>query len=256
MFSFERAVTNRRKEWTAAAVAVSGLMQARAADAAADKVAAGQRAARQTARQAGKEAADIQKEYYGQTREDFQPYIDAGAYGIGRYMQEAEQGFNLPEFQQPTEQDMMLDPGYQFRLNQGIEATTRALTKSGQAWGGRRGIALMDYAQGLASQEYGNVYNRALQNYQTNYGRRTDILNRYAGIADVGRSATTNLGSIGQAYAANIGQSITGTGRQVAATQTGEANAYAAGTIGKARGYGKAIEAIGGGMSAYGGDDE
>jgi hypothetical protein len=60
------------------------------------------------------------------------------------------------------------DPGYQFRLAEG----QRALENSGAARGvtntGGNMKGLLDYGQQAASQEYGNVYNRNLNTYNTN----------------------------------------------------------------------------------------
>jgi len=230
---------------TAAAVAVgSAVVGGIAAKKAADKSAAAYDAAGRRIDSAGDRARNIQEDYSAQTRQDFQPYLQAGQTGINTYMQEASQGFNLPEFQQPTEADMLVDPSYQWRLDQGMEATTRALTKSGQAWGGQRGIALMDYAQNAASQEYANIYDRSLKNYQMRYNRQGDYLNRLGGIADMGLSATTSLGGIDANYAGNIASTITGTASRVGQQYTGSANARASGILGVGRAFQGAAEGI------------
>lgn len=72
-----------------------------------------------------------------------------------------------PDFENPTASSMTIDPSYQFRLQQGQQAlennnAARGLNTGATAKG------LIDYGQGAASQEYQNIYNRALQNYQTN----------------------------------------------------------------------------------------
>jgi len=215
-----------------------------AADKASKRSAAGYDRAAGVVGGAGKEARGLQEQYSAGTRQDFQPYLQAGQTGINTYMQEASQGFNLPEFQQPTEADMLVDPSYQWRLDQGMEATTRALTKSGQAWGGQRGIALMDYAQNAASQEYANIYDRSLKNYQMRYNRQGDYLNRLGGIADMGLSATTSLGGIDANYAGNIASTITGTASRVGQQYTGSANARASGILGVGRAFQGAAEGI------------
>lgn len=223
---------------------------------AAKEAAAGRARGRRATASAGKEARKVQEGYYDTTRSDFAPYLGIGAYGAQQYEAEARSGFGLPEYRQPTEADMLVDPSYQWRLNQGIEATTRALTKSGQAWGGQRGIALMDYAQNAASQEYSNIFNRSLQMHQMNYGRRTDYLNRLQGISESGLRAANSIGSIGANYAANIGSTITGTGQAVAQGHIGEADARSSGIVGTYNSMGNVAEIIGTayGMGEGGGD--
>lgn len=212
---------------------------------AADEAAKGQRQASRLNYQAGKEAREYQEKMYQRTRSDVQPYMEAGQYGIDQYMQEARSGFNLPEFQQPTEADMLVDPSYQWRLDQGMEATTRALTKSGQAWGGQRGIALTNYAQNAASQEYAAIFDRAKQKYAMDYTRRGDILDRTLGIADMGRTTSLSLGQIGGQTSANIGNTITGTGARMADAAVGASEAKAAGIIGIGRAASGVAEGIG-----------
>lgn len=52
------------------------------------------------------------------------------------------------------------DPAYQFRLKQGTENLQRSALAGGGAVGGGTLAELMKYGQGLASQEYGNQFNR------------------------------------------------------------------------------------------------
>jgi hypothetical protein len=84
------------------------------------------------------------------------------------------EAYNAPDymapapFAAPTAAEMGQDPGYQFRLSEG----QRALERSGAARGvtntGGNMKGLLDYGQQAASQEYGNVYNRNLNTYNTN----------------------------------------------------------------------------------------
>jgi len=57
---------------------------------------------------------------------------------------------------------------YKFRLGQGMEALQRSLGAKGLLNSGNRLTAMNDYAQGEASQEYGNQFNRLQSLYQTN----------------------------------------------------------------------------------------
>lgn len=236
----------------AAGMIGSSIIGGISASKAANQSAAGYERSAQLQLQAGREARDYQHARYGEAQDYFAPYMEAGEYGIGQYRQEAEAGFGLPEFQQPTEADMLVDPSYQWRLDQGIEATTRALTKSGQAWGGQRGIALMDYAQNAASQEYSNIYNRAVQNYGMQYQRRSDYLDRILGLSEQGRMSAGQLGQIGAGISGNVGNTIMGAAQGAGQGYVGSANAQASGTIGVGRALSGAAEGIGMMYSPYG----
>src|SRR3954467_1522347 len=59
------------------------------------------------------------------------------------------------------------DPGYQFRIDQGLQALQRSQRATGIS-GGAQLKAINDYAQGAASQEYQNAYGRSLASSQQN----------------------------------------------------------------------------------------
>jgi len=75
--------------------------------------------------------------------------------------------FNPPSGSQVLQQD----PGYQFRLQQGMKALQQQGAAGGQMFSGGQLKAAQQYGQGLASQEYDAAYNRALGQNQLAYGR-------------------------------------------------------------------------------------
>lgn len=91
-------------------------------------------------------------------------------------------------FTAPTYDEALNTPGFQFRLGEGMKALQRSAAAKGTLLTGGTLKGMNDYAQSSASQEYGNTYNRAYNEYDT---RRTDFLtneaNRY-------RSEAQNLG--------------------------------------------------------------
>lgn len=116
-----------------------------------------------------------------------------------------------------------IDPGYAFRLQQGQMANQRAANVGGGALSGNTLQGLNKYSQDLASQEYGNAFNR----YQT---QRSNIYNTLANIAGIGQTGqtATNQASTNLANAAtNLG--------------VGSAAAQAAGGVGSAQAYTNAI---------------
>lgn len=119
-----------------------------------------------------------------------------------------------------------IDPGYAFRLNQGQMANQRAANIGGGALSGNTLKGLQDYTQGLASQEYGNAFNR----YQT---QRQNIYNTLASIAGIGQTGQTATNTA----ATNATNAATQLG-------VGSAGAQAAGQVGTANAYGNAINNV------------
>jgi hypothetical protein len=75
---------------------------------------------------------------------------------------------SLPRFSFDASQLGSTD-SYNFRLNQGLQAVDRQMAASGYKLSGNRVAGLTDYAQGLASTEYENEYNRQFGEYQDKY---------------------------------------------------------------------------------------
>lgn len=76
----------------------------------------------------------------------------------------------------PTLADLQIDPGYQFRLDQGEEALTRSAAANGAVGGGGFQKDLNNYVQGSASQEYQNAFNR----FETSTQNRFNNVNTVA----------------------------------------------------------------------------
>ena len=80
--------------------------------------------------------------------------------------------------------NMMADPGYQFRLSEGLKALDRQAAARGGLISGAALKGAQRYGQDYASGEYQNAYNRALTEYQSRvaqsqlgYGREMDAYN-------------------------------------------------------------------------------
>lgn len=77
--------------------------------------------------------------------------------------------FTPPEFHAPSFQDALAEPGFQFRLGAGKDALERSAAAKGTLRTGGTLKDILEYGQNFGSQEYGNVFNRALQTYGTKY---------------------------------------------------------------------------------------
>ena len=95
------------------------------------------------------------------------PFQNPGMYTPGEAYKAPDYVAPAP-FAAPTAADMGQDPGYQFRLTEGQKALERSGAARGVTNTGGNMKGLLDYGQQAASQEYGNVYNRNLNTYNTN----------------------------------------------------------------------------------------
>ncbi len=151
-------------------------------------------------------ALQLQREMYEKSLELGKPYYEAGVNALGKL----------------TRGEILPEPGYAFRLGEGMKALERVQAARGNMLSGGALKAGQRYAQDLASQEYGNAYNRL------------------ANIAGLGQTATTQAGTAGQNYASQAGE----LGLQ-------QANALAQGRIGRASSYGNALLGAAGALQDY-----
>jgi hypothetical protein len=78
--------------------------------------------------------------------------------------------FKAPDpFKAPDWSEIANDPGYQFRQKEGLNAVERSAAGKGTLRSGGTLKDIASWGQGLASQEYGNVFNRAQSTYDMNY---------------------------------------------------------------------------------------
>lgn len=175
----------------------------------------------------GDAAIAEQRRQYDQTREDQLPWLQAGQGALTQL-----QKLNAGDFSGFKD-----SPDYQFAYDQGMQALDRSAASRGNLFSGGQQADLMKFGQGLATQNYGNYYNRL------------------ASMAGVGQTAATNLGQFGQNAASNIGNLQMANGQARASTY----GAYGHGLAGLAGavnyGYQQNRAANGGGTGWYFGNN-
>jgi hypothetical protein len=241
--------------WVASAVVggtvVSGLIGARTSRQAAQTQSDAATAASQQQLEAAKYASDQQllaareanqllRDQYTQTRQDYQPFMQAGATSLGALTGAMGLGGGGPYQGQLQKSfapsDLTLDPSYQFRLDQGLQALKASKAATGTLQTGQGLKDITNYAQGAASQEYQSAYDRFMNNQNTLY-------NRLSGIAGIGSGAIGQVAGVGAQTAGGMGSNITGAAGQAGGYMTGgaaragdystsAAAARAAGTVG------------------------
>jgi hypothetical protein len=153
----------------------------------------------------------FQKQQYADQQKNTQPWITAGQGAISQLSSDLKDGTYhdwTGSFTAPTAATEQNDPGYQFRLNEGMKALERSASAKGGLITGGTAKAEQQYGQDYASNEYQNVYNRDFQQYQEKFNEfntnQTNRFNRYAAIAGAGQTANTAQGQVGQAVSNNV----------------------------------------------------
>lgn len=183
----------------------------------------GAQGAAQTQSDAANRSADLQKQMFDQQMALQEPYRQAGLTGQNRLMElmglggntgavgygKYSRDFGMQDFQQ--------DPGYAFRLSEGLKGLDRQAAARGGLISGGALKAATQYGQDMGSQEYQNAFNR----YQTN---RTNQLQPLGNLMASGQSAASNQGSAAGAYGSAGGNAIMQAGQSTAAGQLGVGN--------------------------------
>lgn len=178
--------------WVAAAVVGSALIGSQAA-----------RSAAKTQAQAARESGEVQREIFERQVELQEPWRQAGINALGKL----GTGFT-------GQVDLTQDPGYAFRMSEGMKGLERSAAARGGLLSGGTLKGIQRFGQDLASQEYQNAYNRALTQYNTT-----------AALAGVGQTATNALtGAAGQ-YGQNAAEALQSAAAARASGYVGGANA-------------------------------
>lgn len=139
-----------------------------------------------------KAALEYQKQKDAQTRSDLTPYRDFG----GQQLNAFNTWLNDPS-KQPSS---YLDPGYQFRRDQGNIGITNNAGTAGLLQSGDTLRGLTQYGQDMSSQEYNNAFNRYLG--EGNF-RQSNAL--------MGQNAAVSGGQLANTGAANVANTTSNT---------------------------------------------
>lgn len=161
----------------------------------------GSSAAKSSARaqeRAAQLSTDEQRRQYDQTRADFMPWRDAGIGALDKI--NALNGGDFSGFYS--------SPDYEFTRREGQRGMEQSAAARGGAFSGNALRGLSEYNQGLASQQFGNYYNRL------------------AGVAGVGQAATGSIASAGANASNNISNNLMAAGNARASGIMGAANSW------------------------------
>ena len=173
---------------------------------------------------------DLRREIFQKQTELQEPFRQSGIAAqneLRRLLGIGEEGRGTPEYGLLTRQygmdQFQQDPGYAFRLSEGMKALERSAAARGGLLSGATLKGAQRYGQDLASQEFTNAFNR----YQAQLGTRLGTLgSMYGG----GQAAAGQLvGAAGQM------------GEGVSNALMGGANARAGGYVGQANAFNQAL---------------
>jgi hypothetical protein len=170
--------------------------------------------------QAAREANALQQRIYEENVARQKPFLETGTEFFNRLAALQRGGPGA------AQQFLQQDPGYQFRLGEGLKALDRQAAARGGLISGAALKAAQQYGQDLGSQEYGAAYNRL------------------AGLANVGPSAAGIMSGLGERYGAAAGQNLMAGGQAAAQGMLGAGSARASGYMG-------AANALTGGLGQY-----
>ncbi|WJZ48154.1 DNA transfer protein [Phage DSL-LC05] len=187
--------------WVAGAVVGSAVIGANASSKAAKSQAA-----------ATGQAADLEREMFERNIELNAPFREAGITALNKLVPLATEytPFGMGQFQ--------ADPGYAFRMSEGMKGLERSAAARGGLLSGGTLKGIQRFGQDLASQEYQNAFNR--------YGvERERRLNPLQSLAGVGQTTSQQLGQAGTQMAGNVGNLMTSGAAARASGYVGGANA-------------------------------
>jgi hypothetical protein len=109
-----------------------------------------------------------------------------------------------------TQAQFQASPGYQYDVNQMMQAVQNSAAAKGGLVSGNTLQALQQNAGGLANQDWYNAQNAY-------YGRQDQLFNMLQTLAGGGQNAAANLGALGSQVAGQVGNNQIGAGNSAAA---------------------------------------
>lgn len=216
-----------------------GLMSSRASQRAAGEQAQASMMSSLLQAQQADAARQQREKYFGIAKQAYDPYTQFGqqsmnalARGMG-LTPGADSGYLM---NQPTMAQLQMDPSYAFREQQGMQAVNRSAAAAGGLQSGSALKAAQRFGQDLASTEYGNAYNRFMQN-------RANQMALLQGGVSTGLGAAGGIGSAATGTGQNIGNTLLAQGSALGQGVEQAGQARASGYMGGATALQQALQA-------------
>jgi len=187
------------------------------------------KSAANTQANAAAQASDAQRAMFERQVELQEPFRQAGLKGQNRLLEllglgedKTAPGFGKYATAEFGMDKFTADPGYAFRMSEGMKALERSAAARGGLLSGATLKGTQRFGQDLASQEYQNAFNR----YQA---ERTGTLNPYQALAGTAQTSANVLTNAAGNLGGQLGSNIIGAGNAQAAGHIGQANAIVGG---------------------------
>ena len=142
------------------------------------------------------QATALQERQMRLAKQQFTPYAQAGTEALGQYQGNIG---NQPTYQN-TLANLVNDPGYQFRLQQGQQTLENSAGARGNLLSGATLKDLTGYAQGMASQEGQAAYARDFNAFNNTQNQLANLMqqgfNASGQIVGSGQQGTNNLANL------------------------------------------------------------
>ena len=172
--------------------------------------------------QGAREGAAAEREMFERQVELQEPFRQVGVNALPDLVAASQYDpFTIDKFQ--------ADPGYGFRLKEGIRALENSAAARGGLLSGNAMRGITRYGQGLASEEFDKAFNR----YQAGFASR---LNPLQALAGVGQTSSNTLSNAAGQLGSSLSNLAVGAGNARASGYAGTANALASG-IGQGMNY-------------------
>lgn len=188
-------------------------------------------AARQQQQQMFDKAVELQEPFrqggVGATNRLADLYGTSGRTGAAGYGSYAEM---------PSINQLQMDPGYQFRFEQGMRGVNASAAARGGLQSGAALKAATEFGQNMGTQEYQNAYNRFMAN-------RAQAAEAMAGLAGRGAGVAQGLGNQAVSTGANIANTMLAGGQALGQGLENMGQARASGYMGGASALSQALQA-------------
>ena len=194
----------------------------------------GSRAASKAARaqqQAAEQQMQLEREMFNRQVELQEPFRQIGLTNLNRLAALYGEGGEFARA--PTMDQLQLDPGYGFRLGEGMKALERSAAARGGLLSGSILKGAQRYGQEMGSMEYQNAFDRAMR-------QRSVVTNALSGLGGLGPVSAGEMGGAAQRYATGAGNALMAGGQARASGYIGQANALSNALSQGAMGYGLA----------------
>ena len=188
--------------WVAGSVVVGSLISSQGAQSAADTAA-------QASGQASTASIGEQRRQFDINQANQAPYLAAGTSAVKRLGAGVEAGGEFGSYTPFNFQyDPATDPGYGFRMSEGMNALNRSIAAKGLGVSGMGIRGAQAFGQGLAAGSIKDAFDMYTTRYNANNLAQNNLYNRLAGVAGTGQTSANQVGTAGANMASNVGNTL------------------------------------------------